>query len=116
VNKYALDEVTTQVELLANNTVSTPILVSGPCRLQLYGGAANTTITIQRHPLGDNNGRTAPALNDNHWVNVQAPLTAQDLSGTKNILIDFTEPCGWVTITVTLGCTYALTATDPTKV
>lgn len=97
-------------EALGVNAFGEATLVAGACRLQVYGGAAATTITIQRHPVLDNLGRAAPANNDPQWVNVQAPA-AVDASG--NVLIDFTEPCGFIQIKADKVCTYTLTATDP---
>jgi hypothetical protein len=113
-SKFGFRGFVNQSEALLAATPGTPVLISGPCRLKLWGGSAATTVTIKRHPVLDNNGQNAPAFNDNHWVNAIAPVAGQDLSGTNDAVIDFAEPMAWVYVQADKVCTYALTGTDPT--
>jgi hypothetical protein len=85
----------TLAEDLVVNTYNAGILVAGNATLQVSQGAAATTVTIQRCPVTDNNGRAAPADNDPNWVNTQAPAAVDASAGGSLIQIVNNGAC-WI--------------------
>jgi hypothetical protein len=89
------EDYATVAEDLVINTYVGGSLVAGNAVLQVSQGAAATTVTIQRCPITDNNGQTAPLDNDPNWVNIQAPGAVDASNGGSLIQIANNAAC-WI--------------------
>lgn len=102
---------TTTTQTLGDDAYGAPILLMGDVAVQITQGTDASALTVQRHPITDNNPKAdAPLEASADWA---PDPSSTDVAGAAGQVIRFSEPgAAWYRFKIANGAHIAVTATS----